>query len=63
MNLITLLIMVAAGLAALSLLQGVVSMAHGGMPDQLHSHEHMFRRTGYQALAVALVLLAMLAAL
>jgi hypothetical protein len=62
MNLITLFVMVAAGLAALSLLQGVMSMAHGGASDQLHSHEHMFRRTGFQALAVALVLLAMLAA-
>ena len=63
MNLITLFVMIAAGLAALSLLQGVVSMAHGGAADQLHSHEHMFRRTGFQALAVAFVLLAMLAAL
>jgi hypothetical protein len=58
----TVFIMVAAAAAAIALYNGVVSMAHGGESDRLHSHEHMFMRTGWQALAVLLVFLAMLSA-
>jgi len=58
-----LFVFVTAGLAALSLYQGVVSMAHGGESDQLHSHELMFRRTAWQALAVLFMMAALLAGL
>lgn len=48
------------GLAALALFNGIVSMAHGGEADQRGSHLLMFQRTGWQAAAVAVVLLALL---
>jgi hypothetical protein len=35
-------------------------MAHGGESDLRHSHELMFRRTAWQGLAVALLLLGLL---
>jgi len=62
MDAMTLFVLVAAAMAAYSLLQGVVSMAHGGEADQQHSHELMFKRTAWQAAALGLVLLALLAA-
>lgn len=58
----TTFVFIAAGLAALSLFQGVASMAHGGEADRLHSHQHMFKRIAWQGLAVLLVLAALLAA-
>ncbi|MEW6688654.1 MAG: hypothetical protein AB1452_06110 [Pseudomonadota bacterium] len=63
MSLITALGLVAAVLAAISLFNGVVSMAHGGAEDQRASHWLMFRRVGWQALAVLFIFLALLAAL
>ena len=60
MDALTVFILVAAALAAASLFNGVSSMAHGGIADKLHSHEHMFHRVGWQALAIVLLLLAML---
>jgi hypothetical protein len=57
----TFLVFIAAALAVLSLYQGVVAMAHGGDWDQLHSHELMLKRTGWQALAVGFILAALLA--
>ena len=62
MNAMTVLVLVAAAMAVLSLFSGVVSMAHGGEADQLHSHEIMFRRTAWQGLAVVLLLFALLTA-
>lgn len=63
MNLMTFFIMIAAAAVAVSLFNGVASMAHGGEADRLHSHHHMFWRTGLQAVSVGFVLLAMLSTL
>jgi hypothetical protein len=63
MNAMTLLIFFAAAAVVVSLAAGVTSMAHGGSSDQLHAHELMFQRVGWQAIAVAFVLLAMLSQL
>lgn len=57
----TLLVFIAAGLAVLSLYQGVAAMAQGGEWDQLHSHELMLKRTAWQAMAVLFILAALLA--
>jgi len=62
MDAMTLFVFIAAGLAAFSLYQGVVSMAHGGEADQKHSHQLMFKRIAWQVAAVVFVLLAVLAA-
>jgi hypothetical protein len=62
MSLITMFVMVAAALAAISLFNGVASMAHGGAEDQRDSHWMMFRRVGWQALALMFILFALLAA-
>jgi hypothetical protein len=43
-----------------ALAQGIVSMAQGGESDQRHAHVLMFRRTAWQGLAVALLLLGLL---
>ena len=58
MNAITVFVLVAAALAALSFARGVESMAHGGEADQAHSTGLMFQRVAWQALAVAILLLA-----
>ena len=62
MSLITAFVMVAALFAAISLFQGVVSMAHGGVEDQRSSHWMMFKRVGWQALALLFILFALLSA-
>lgn len=56
------ILLVAIGMAATlaSLLTGILSMAHGGAFDDRHSHQLMFARVGFQALTVALVILALL---
>ncbi len=61
MKLITVMVLVAAALAAYSLFEGVVSMAHGGEDDDARSPGLMLRRVGWQALAVLLVGLSLLA--
>lgn len=61
MSMITVFVMVAALLAAVSLFNGITSMAHGGTEDQGASHWLMFRRVGWQALAVLFILFALLA--
>lgn len=48
------------GMAALALLNGVVSMAHGGEADQRASHLLMFKRVGWQSAAVLAVLFGLL---
>jgi len=60
MSLITIFVVVAALLAAVSLFNGVVSMAHGGAEDQRTSHWLMLRRVGWQGLALLFMLLALL---
>jgi hypothetical protein len=60
MDAMTMFVLVAAALAAVSFYRGMASMAHGGDADLLHSHELMFQRVGWQALAFAFVLLSML---
>jgi hypothetical protein len=57
------LAVVGLGLAALALFNGIVSMAHGGEADQRASHRLMFKRVGWQALAVLAVALALLGTL
>jgi hypothetical protein len=59
MSLITVFVMVAALCAAISLFNGVVSMAHGGAEDQGGSHWLMFQRVGWQALALLFILFAL----
>ena len=59
MSLITWFVMIAALLAAISLFNGVVSMAHGGPEDRSASHWLMFQRVGWQALALVFILLAL----
>lgn len=56
------ILLVAIGMAATvaALLTGILSMAHGGDFDDRHSHQLMFARVGFQALTVALVVLALL---
>ena len=61
MSMITLFVMTAALCAAISLFNGIASMAHGGVEDQGKSHLWMFKRVGWQALAVVFALLALLA--
>ena len=61
MDAMTMFVFAAAGAAAVAFTRGVASMAHGGESDQLHSHELMFQRVGWQGLAVLLLLLALLA--
>jgi len=62
MSLITAFVMVAALFAAVSLFEGVASMAHGGVADQRASHWMMFKRVGWQALALLFILFALLSA-
>lgn len=52
---------VGLGLAALALFNGIASMAHGGEEDDRRSVGLMFRRVGWQALAVLAILLGLLA--
>jgi len=63
MDLLTVFVLVAAGLTAVSLFNGVNSMAHGGETDARQSHWLMFRRIGWQALAVLFLMFALLAQL
>ena len=60
MSLITVFVLVAALFAAISLFEGVASMAHGGVEDQRASHWIMFKRGGWPALALLFMLLALL---
>jgi hypothetical protein len=60
MSMMSALVMVAALFAAISLFNGVASMAHGGSDDQGASHLLMFKRVGWQALALVFMLFALL---
>ncbi len=61
MKLMTVMVLVAAAMVAISLFNGIVSMAHGGEEDDERSAGLMLRRVGWQALAVLLVGLSLLA--
>ncbi len=61
MSLITAFVLAAALAVAISLFNGIVSMAHGGADDQAASHKLMFKRVGWQGLAALFILLALLA--
>jgi hypothetical protein len=63
MSMITMLVLAAMLLAAISLFNGIVSMAHGGQEDQRDSHRLMFKRVAWQGAAVLFALLGALAAL
>jgi hypothetical protein len=63
MDPLAMMALVGLGLAAWALFNGIVSMAHGGEADQRASHLLMFKRIGWQAAAVAAVLLALLGVL
>ena len=61
MSMMTVLVLIAALFAAISLFTGVASMAHGGAQDQGASHWLMLKRVGWQALALLFMVLALLA--
>lgn len=61
MSLMTAFVMVAALFTIISLFNGIASMAHGGPEDDRMSPVLMFKRVGWQALAVLFILLALLA--
>jgi hypothetical protein len=63
MDVLTLFVLVAALLAGVALFNGVASMAHGGDADAHQSHWLMFKRVGWQGLAVLLLMLALLSQL
>ena len=60
MNTLTVLVVAGMVTTILALIQGIASMAHGGAPDQARSHILMFRRVGWQALTVLILLLILL---
>ena len=62
MDAMGLLVVLATAGVAVALFNGILSMAHGGEADQRDSHRHMFKRVGWQALAILLVLIALVAA-
>lgn len=60
MDIMTVFVLAAAFATAMSLFNGIVSMAHGGESDARQSNGLMFRRVGWQALTVLFMLLALL---
>lgn len=58
MDLLTVMIMLALAATVISLVWGVVSMAHGGHYDEEHSTRLMGARVGFQALALVLLIVA-----
>ena len=60
MDPLTLLVFGALLATVIALFNGVTSMAHGGVEDDRQSYGLMCKRCLWQAVAVALVLLAML---
>jgi hypothetical protein len=61
MDAMGLLVVLAALGVAVALFNGILSMAHGGEADQRESHRLMFKRVTWQALAILLVLIALVA--
>lgn len=60
MDMLTMFVLLAALATAVSLFNGINSMAHGGEADAQQSHRLMFKRVGWQALAVFFLLLGLL---
>lgn len=56
MDMLTLFVLLAALATAVSLFNGIASMAHGGEADVRQSPRLMFKRVGWQALAVLFLL-------
>ena len=63
MDVMTVFVLLAAAATAISLFNGITSMAHGGESDARQSHWLMFKRVGWQALTVLLLLLGLLSQL
>lgn len=63
MQTLTLLILIAALLAAAALVTGIGAMAHGGRFDRAHGHQLMLARVGLQGLTLVLMLIALVVAL
>ena len=61
--LIVTVVLLAAAATAVSLFNGITSMAHGGEADLRESHRLMFKRVGWQALTVIFLLMGLLAQL
>jgi hypothetical protein len=61
MDMLTVFVLAAALATAISLFNGITSMAHGGEADARESHRLMFKRVGWQALTALFLLLALLA--
>lgn len=59
MSILTFLVMLGMLATVVVLFAGIGSMAEGGEFDDRHSHEFMFARVGFQALTIALVLVAL----
>lgn len=59
MDLLTILILVALGATAASLLLGLISMERGGDYDREHATRYMALRVGFQGLTLALLLVAL----
>lgn len=59
MSLMTILILLALAATVYSLISGISAMATQGQVGHHSSDEWMFRRVGFQALAVALLVIAM----
>ena len=62
MNPLSVIIIGALIAVLITLVSGVVSMAKGGEFDQEHSTELMFKRVGFQGIAVVLLLVALVIA-
>ena len=63
MDVMTVFVLLAAAATAISLFNGIASMAHGGEADARQSHRLMFKRVGWQALTVIFLLLGLLSQL
>ena len=59
MNFLTLMVVIALLAVIGTLIWGLGSMAHGGTYDREHSEQIMFTRVGIQAVAFALIGLAL----
>lgn len=62
MSMMTVLILLAIAGVVASLVSGIATMAHHGPVGHHSGEQWMFRRVGFQALALALILLALLSA-
>lgn len=63
MNILTITVIMALIVTVAALAWGVGSMAHGGTYDREHSEKIMFTRVGLQAVAFALIVLALILSL